>query len=70
MNYSFKFYFNPNTIETIYGRGQGKLEKSTGPPRPASASRRDMITAIAASSLPSVGAGGACSLDSLDPTLK
>lgn len=36
-----------------YGNGQGNPEKSTGPPRPASASRRLIITAIAASSLPS-----------------
>lgn len=32
-------------------KGQGKSLKSTGPPRPASASRRLMITAMAASSL-------------------
>ena len=38
----------------IQGNGHGNPEKSTGPPSPASASRSDMITAIAASSLPSV----------------
>ena len=32
-------------------KGHGKSLKSTGPPRPASASNKDMITAIAASSL-------------------
>lgn len=32
-------------------RGQGRSLKSTGPPRPASASSRDMMTAMAASSL-------------------
>lgn len=32
-------------------KGQGRSLKSTGPPRPASASSRDMITAMAASSL-------------------
>lgn len=32
-------------------RGQGRSLKSTGPPRPASASSRLMITAMAASSL-------------------
>lgn len=37
-------------LGSIY-KGQGKSLKSTGPPRPASASRRLMITAIAASSL-------------------
>lgn len=37
----------------LYGNGQGRPEKSTGPPSPASASRRLMMTAIAASSLPS-----------------
>lgn len=36
------------------GKGQGKPEKSTGPPRPASASRRLIMTAIAASSFPSL----------------
>lgn len=39
-----------------YGKGHGKPEKSTGPPRPASASSRLIITAIAASSLPSLAA--------------
>lgn len=38
----------------VHGNGHGRPEKSTGPPRPASASRRLIITAIAASSLPSV----------------
>ncbi|KYN09335.1 hypothetical protein ALC57_18566 [Trachymyrmex cornetzi] len=38
-----------------YGNGHGNPEKSTGPPRPASASSRLMMTAIAASSLPSDG---------------
>jgi len=32
-------------------KGQGRSLKSTGPPRPASASSRDMMTAMAASSL-------------------
>lgn len=32
-------------------KGQGRSLKSTGPPRPASASNRDMMTAMAASSL-------------------
>lgn len=32
-------------------KGQGRSLKSTGPPSPASASRRDMMTAMAASSL-------------------
>src|ERR1700679_1486520 len=36
-----------------YGSGQGIPEKSTGPPNPASASRRLMITAIVVSSFPS-----------------
>lgn len=44
-------------IRMYYGSGQGKPEKSTGPPKPASASRRLIITAIAASSLPSEGTG-------------
>lgn len=35
------------------GNGQGSPEKSTGPPNPASASNKLIITAIAASSLPS-----------------
>merc|ERR1719447_2110509 len=38
------------------GRGHGSPLKSTGPPRPASASRRLMMTAMAASSLPSLEA--------------
>lgn len=38
------------------GRGHGSPEKSTGPPRPASASNKLIITAIAASSFPSLGA--------------
>lgn len=38
----------------IYGRGQGRPVKSTGPPKPASASKRLIMTAIAASSFPSV----------------
>lgn len=48
--------FTPR-IKMYYGSGQGKPEKSTGPPKPASASRRLIITAIAASSLPSDGTG-------------
>lgn len=36
---------------TCYGRGHGNPEKSTGPPSPASASKKLIITAIAASSL-------------------
>lgn len=42
----------------IQGKGQGRPEKLIGPPRPASASRRLMITAIAASPLPSMTRGG------------
>lgn len=37
--------------DRIPHRGQGRSLKSTGPPRPASASSRDMMTAMAASSL-------------------
>lgn len=51
----------------LYGRGQGNPLQSIGPPRPASASNRLIITAIAASSLLS---GTACSLDSLDEAVK
>lgn len=36
---------------TRYGRGHGNPEKSTGPPSPASASKKLIMTAIAASSL-------------------
>lgn len=50
-------------ITYYYGKGHGKPLKSTGPPKPASASNKLIITAIAASSLLS---GTACSLDSLD----
>lgn len=45
-----------NSLE-CYGSGHGSPEKSTGPPSPASASKRLIITAIAASSLPSDGSG-------------
>lgn len=38
----------------IHGNGHGNPVKSTGPPRPASASSKLIITAIAASSFPSV----------------
>lgn len=41
----------------IYGRGHGNPVKSTGPPRPASASSKLIITAMAASSFPSVLTG-------------
>lgn len=45
------------------------MEKSTGPPSPASASRRLIMTAIAASSFPSAAVPvPVCSLDSLEPT--
>lgn len=52
-----------------YGSGQGKPEKSTGPPKPASASRRLIITAIAASSLPSDGTGFGDSLIVVPPII-
>lgn len=43
------------TLElNIYGNGHGNPVKSTGPPRPASASSKLIMTAIAASSFPSV----------------
>lgn len=42
----------------VQGKGQGRPEKFTGPPRPASASRRLIITAMAASPLPSSPRGG------------
>lgn len=45
-------------MANYYGSGQGKLEKLTGPPSPASASSRLMMTAIAASPLPSRPSGG------------
>lgn len=46
------------TLTTVdYGNGQGKFEKSTGPPRPASASNKLINTAIAASSFSSVCCG-------------
>lgn len=43
----------PNTPPPLQlpHKGQGRSLKSTGPPSPASASRRDMMTAMAASSL-------------------
>ena len=40
-----------NKLDGAYRIGQGRVEKSTGPPRPASASRIDMMRAIAVSSL-------------------
>ena len=40
-----------------YAKGQGKVETSTGPPRPPSASNKLMITAIVASSLSSLDCG-------------
>lgn len=42
----------------LHGSGHGMPEKSTGPPSPASASKRLIMTAIAASSLPSLEALG------------
>lgn len=50
-----------NKIILNHDSGQGSPEKSTGPPNPASASNKLIITAIAASSLPSVPVAG-CSL--------
>lgn len=41
----------------FYDIGQGKVDMSTGPPRPPSASKRLMITAIVASSLSSLDMG-------------
>lgn len=38
-----------------HGKGHGSPEKSTGPPSPASASNKLIMTAMAASSFPSVG---------------
>ena len=38
----------------VYYNGQGRSLKSTGPPSPASASNKLIMTAIAASSFPSV----------------
>lgn len=42
---------HPDGSPLWFHKGQGRSLKSTGPPRPASASRRLMMTAIAASSL-------------------
>lgn len=41
----------PDPPSQLPHKGQGRSLKSTGPPRPASASSRDMMTAMAASSL-------------------
>ena len=43
-----------------YGSGQGSPVKSTGPPSPASASKSDMMTAMAASSSWASAAAGLC----------
>lgn len=52
-----------------YGNGHGIPEKSMGPPRPASASSRLIMTAIAASSLPSDGIGFGDSLIAVQPIM-
>lgn len=55
-------------IKSNHDNGHGSPEKSTGPPNPASASNKLIITAIAASSLPSVVAAG-CSLAAVTPII-
>lgn len=52
-----------------YGNGHGIPEKSIGPPSPASASSKLIMTAIAASSLPSDGIGFGDSLIAVLPII-
>lgn len=58
ISFPMRFLFHLNGLnKLLYGNGHGNPVKSTGPPRPASASSKLIITAMAASSFPSVLTG-------------